>query len=99
MNEDFHPFRDYLDARVRDLKEEGANRERDRYAVGVGLGLLLFSRDLKAEAGGTVLSEKQLLTARQAAARSVLVVMPEYDRLAQETGMLEVQGGEEGEAW
>jgi hypothetical protein len=96
LNEDFRPFGDYLDARVRDLKEEGANRERDPYAVGVGLGLLLFSRDLNAEAGGTVLSEKQLLTARQAAARSVLVVMPEYERLAQEMGILEVQGGEVG---
>jgi hypothetical protein len=67
------------------LTKDGIDRARDRYAVGAGLGLLLLERDLKARSNGAGLTDQAELTAKQAAAQSALVMMPQYDRLAAET--------------
>ncbi len=87
LNRDYSPLKRYEAARAKDLTEEGIDRSRDRYAVGVGLGLLLLDRDLKAGGNGARLTDEVELTARQAAARSALVMMPQYDRLAAQAGV------------
>ena len=47
LNNDFTPFKKYIQARVGDTSEAGINAARDRYAVGVGTGMALLNRDLK----------------------------------------------------
>lgn len=86
LNRDYRPLKRYEAART-DLTQDGRDRARDRYAVGAGLGLLLLDRDLKAKSNGAGLSDEAELTAKQAAAQSALVMMPQYDRLASETGI------------
>lgn len=55
--------------------------------MGAGLGLLLLDRDLRATSNNGGVPPEVELTAKQAAAQSALVMMPHYDRLAQETGI------------
>ncbi len=87
LNRDYSPLKRYEAARAKDLTEEGVQRARDRFAVGAGLGLLLLDRDLKAKSNGHGLSDEAELTAKQAAAQAALVMMPQYDQLARETGI------------
>jgi hypothetical protein len=90
LNEDYAPLKNYETARAREgLTERGVDDSRDRYAVGAGLGLLLLDRDLKAKAtsDGNPVSPEFELAAKQAAAQSTLVMMPQYDRLAKEAGI------------
>jgi hypothetical protein len=89
LNRDYSPLKRYEAARAKDLTGEGIERARDRYAVGAGLGLLLLDRDLKAKCNGAGLSDAAELTAKQAAAQSALVMMPQYDKLAHATGVNE----------
>lgn len=86
LNRDYSPLKRYEAAR-KDLTKDGIDRARDRYAVGAGLGILLLDRDLKAKANGSGLSDEAELTAKQAAAQSALVMMPQYDKLAKEAGV------------
>jgi hypothetical protein len=86
LNRDYSPLKRYEAAR-KDLTKDGIDRARDRYAVGAGLGLLLLDRDLRAKSNGVGFPEEAELTAKQAAAQSALVMMPQYDRLASETGI------------
>ena len=87
LNRDYSPLKRYEAARAKDLTTQGVDRSRDRYAVGAGLGLLLLDRDLKAKSNGAGLTDEAELTAKQAAAQSALVMMPQYDRLASESGI------------
>jgi hypothetical protein len=87
LNRDYTPLKKYEGARANDLTEKGLEDARDRYAVGAGLGLLLLDQDLKAKANGSGVPEGMELTAKQAAAQSALVMMPQYDRLAKEAGV------------
>lgn len=86
LNKDYTPLKRYEAARAHDLTEAGLGTARDRYAVGAGLGLLLLDRDLKARVNGKSVPDEVELTAKQAAAQSALVMMPQYDRLAQAAG-------------
>ena len=92
LNEDYAPFKGYIAGRARDLSKKGTDDTRDRYAVGLGLGLLILHED---EQKRTAKSKQPAdptreLVARQAVARSVLLMMPAFDALAKETGLLEV---------
>lgn len=87
LNKGYTPLKRYEGARANDLTRKGLDDARDRYAVGAGLGLLLLDRDLKAKANGKPLPDEVELTAKQAAAQSALVMMPQYDRLAREAGV------------
>ena len=87
LNLDYSPLKRYEAARAKDLTEQGRDDARDRYAVGAGLGLLLLDRDLRATSNNGGVPPEVELTAKQAAAQSALVMMPHYDRLAQETGI------------
>jgi len=87
LNKDYSRLESYLRARldgngVRTLTGAGAENARDRYAVGVGLGLLLHDKEReRLSKAGQALDPETDLHERQAIARSVLVMMPEYDTL------------------
>jgi hypothetical protein len=85
LNKTYSPLKAYVQARAAELTEEGKEQARDRYAVGVGVALLVLDQDVrKAAKVGKPLDEATLDAGRQAAARAVLSVMPAYDRLAKE---------------
>jgi hypothetical protein len=87
LNRDYTPLKRYQAARAHDLTEVGLATARDRYAVAAGLGLLLLDSGLRGRNDGKPVPDEVALTARQAAAQSALVMMPQYDRLAREAGV------------
>lgn len=85
LNRTYSPLKAYVQARAAELTDEGKEQARERYAVGVGVALLVLDQDArKAKRTGKPLDEATLDAGRQAAARAVLSVMPAYDRLAKE---------------
>jgi hypothetical protein len=85
LNRTYSPLKSYVATRAAELTEEGKEQARERYAVGVGVALLVLDEDArKAEKAGKPLDEGTLNAGKQAAARAVLSVMPAYDRLAKE---------------
>jgi hypothetical protein len=85
LNRTFSPLKAYIQARAAELTEEGKEQSRDRYAVGVGVALLMLDADRRAsEKKGKAVDEQMLESANRASARAVLSVLPEYDRLAKE---------------
>jgi hypothetical protein len=94
LNREYAPLKRYLAARLfaekRDISPNWVDHTRDRYAVGVGLGLLLHQQDLeRRRKSGEQVSERAELAERQAIARTALAMMPEYDALAHELGTTE----------
>jgi len=89
LNEDYAPLRKYITGRQKSLTSEGgADRARNRYAVGIGVGLALLDQETKkfAKAGKPV-DEEVLLGSKRAAAQAALSVLPEFDALAKEAGV------------
>jgi hypothetical protein len=85
LNGTYSKLKNYLQARAAELTEEGRSQAQERYAVGVGVALLvLHEKEVKAKKSGMSIDEEVLRVSRDAAARAVLSVMPEYDRLAKE---------------
>ncbi len=85
LNRTYSPLKAYVQARAAELTDEGKELARDRYAVGVGVALLLLEQEIsKAKKAGNSPDEAALDAGRQAAARAVLSVLPDYDRLAKE---------------
>ena len=89
LNTSYAPFKGYISARAKVLTSGGAQDARDRYAVGVGLGLLVLYSDSKKREMATKnpIDPEQALIAKQAVARSVLMMMPAFDTLAKEAGI------------
>lgn len=87
LNSEYAPYKQYISSRARDLIRVGDAR--DRYAVGTGLGLLYLDQKFtkKAEKGEPI-DEEIESDAKQAVARSVLSMMPAFDNLVEETGLL-----------
>ena len=88
LNEEFGPLKAYTALRAHEVGDEGVARAKDRYAVGVGVDLLVLDQHatMLSEQGLPV-DEAWIEAGRVAAARGVLAVMPDYDRLAAETGV------------
>lgn len=91
LNQEYGPFKTYIGARSRDLTDTGVDYAKQRYAIGTGLGLLYLNQQLlqHRKAGGRPIGEAFELDAKQAVARSVLSIMPAFDRLVRETGETE----------
>lgn len=90
LNKEYSPFKRYISTRAKDLTtEKGVEDAKDRYAVGVGLGLLILREEgrIRADKSLPVLDEKAELAAKQAIARSVLVMMPAFDDVIKEAGL------------
>ena len=85
LNRTYSHLKTYVQARAAELTDEGKEQARERYAVGVGVALLILDQEVrKAGKAGRSPDEGALDAGRQAAARAVLSVMPDYDRLAKE---------------
>jgi hypothetical protein len=85
LNRTYSHLKKYVQARATELTDEGKEQARERYAVGVGVALLLMDvEEKRSEKGGRVPDERAIEAGREAAARAVLSVMPDYDRLAKE---------------
>jgi len=90
LNQEYGPFKTYIGARSRDLTDSGVDAIKQRYAIGAGLGLLYLNQQLEERAKrGESISEAFELDAKQAVARSVLTMMPAFDRLVREVGVVE----------
>ena len=85
LNRTHAPLKSYVQARAAEISDEGKERARELYAVGAGVALLVLDQDArKAEKAGTAFDEAGVDSARRAAARAVLSVLPSYDKLAKE---------------
>ncbi len=90
LNQDYYGLKRYLDTRARDLQQEGIDRVRDRYAVGVGVGLCMLFNEIEIRRKKSQqIPEDWLKSTREALARSVLSMMPAFDDLAREAGIEE----------
>lgn len=88
LNSQFGPFKKYLHLRTTDTSDQGITNARNRYAVGVGVGMALLRNDYKkARKAGEGVSDVLENLAYHAIARAVLANMPQYDELAKETGV------------
>jgi hypothetical protein len=88
LNREHHALKRYLGARAKELTDDGMERTRGRYAVGVGVGLLSLDADVTAmRRKEEKVSEPLLIFAKEAIARAVISNMPEFDALAREAGL------------
>lgn len=87
LNQDFSPLKKYEAERIKRHKEGTLDQARDRYAVGVGVGLLVLEeRNRKLDKEG---KERPIdtLAERVAVARAALALMPDFDKLVMEAGL------------
>lgn len=89
LNEDYAPLRRYVAGRQKDMvSEAGPERAKNRYAVGIGVGLMLLDQESRKLAkAGKPIGEEALLACKRAAAQAALSVLPEFDQLAKEAGV------------
>jgi hypothetical protein len=88
LNEDYAPFKRYLTARQRDLTDTKATQARKRYAVNLGVAMLVLENDRERRIKrGESLDEALLDVARDAAAQGALSILPDFDRIAKEAGI------------
>lgn len=88
LNEEYVQFRKYRESRVSTLSPSGIEGIKERYAVGVGVGLMMLHYESKEEQfGDSPLSHRVFRNAQRAVADSVLNMLPEYDRLLDEAGI------------
>jgi hypothetical protein len=88
LNREFRQFKDYIGVRARELGNVDALR--DRYALSTGLGLIYLDQQTKVRiAKAETVNEAAQVDAKQAIARSVLSMMPQFDVLTREAGIVE----------
>lgn len=88
LNTDYYALKNYTSNRGRSVTERGVEMARDRYAIGVGVGLcMLFQESEKRNKEGNPLSEDMMEFTKECIAKSVLNMMPEYDKLAEHAGI------------
>jgi len=89
LNSRYAPFKAYIEARARTLTDVGTKDAKDRYAAGVGLGLLAMHQDSEQYAlkHGEVMPVETMIAAGMSVAKAVLFMMPEFDKLARESGI------------
>jgi hypothetical protein len=87
LNEEYAPLKKYVASRANEVKQETIERANERYAVGTGVGLIILRehQEERIRAGQTV--DDDDVHARQAVARSVLTMMPDFDNLVREAGI------------
>ena len=82
-----HHLKRYEVERLKKHKNSTLDQARDRYAVGLGVGLLVLEeRNRKLEREGKKRPDDTVVE-RQAIARAALALMPDFDKLALEAGL------------
>ncbi|MDP9116971.1 MAG: hypothetical protein M3O28_06885 [Actinomycetota bacterium] len=85
LNRTYSPLKSYVQARAAEVTEEFKEQARERYAVGVGVALLVLHEQRRTDVKkGVVTDEDASRVAAQAAARGVLSVLPDFDRIVKE---------------
>lgn len=91
LNESYHGLKNYISARARSITPDSIEAIRSRYAVGTGVGLcMLYNEQERCKEKGDTLSDEWLAKAHEALSRSVLSMLPEFDKLAREAGMEDI---------
>lgn len=88
LNEDYAPLKRYVGARQRDLVRAKSSPAYERYAVDVGVAMLVLhqAREARVKKGEHV-DEAMLETARHAAAQGAVSILPQFDELARQAGI------------
>ena len=85
LNRTYSQLKQYIHERAPSLTDEGTDAAADRYAAGTGVGLMLLHGLEQALAKkGESIDSRMLRESQRSAARSVLTVLPDYDKLARE---------------
>lgn len=88
LNEDYLGLKNYIGSRASKIGERALEDCRERYAVGVGVGLILLNQEEERRLKARQPSMNGVLgKSKEAVARGVLVMMPEFDALAREAGL------------
>lgn len=90
LNEDYVPLKRYLGVRQRDLVRAASSPAYERYAIDVGVAMLVLhhAREARVKKGERV-DEEMLEVARQAAAQGAVSILPQFDELARQAGLEE----------
>jgi hypothetical protein len=90
LNQDYAPLKRYLGVRQRDLVRSASSPAYERYAVDVGVAMLVLhhAREARVKTGERV-DEAMLEIARQAAAQGAVSILPQFDELARQAGLEE----------
>ncbi len=88
LNNDYAPYKRYLAARQRDLTEAKITHAQNRYAVDVGVAMLVLENDRQTRLKRREsLDERLFDVACDAAAQGALAVPPYFDQLAKDAGI------------
>ena len=88
LNEDFTPLKAYTAMRARSIGDEGVRRIKNRYALGLGVYMVVADAQLRrASQSGPLPSDDLIAATRRAAAQAVLAMLPEFDTLIAEAGL------------
>lgn len=88
LNEEYAPLKAYASAGAKSVGDEGVARRKDRYALGLGVYLLIRHQQLRRRRkSGDPTDDDALADTCQAAAQGVLAVLPDFDLLATEAGL------------
>jgi hypothetical protein len=88
LNETYSPLRLYTSLRSRDVGDEGVARAKDRYALGVGVEMVILEQHaIRLRNSGDAPSDEWVRASTIAAARGVLAVLPDFDVLVANAGL------------
>ena len=88
LNEEFTPLKAYTSMRARAIGDEGVRKLKDRYALGLGVYMVVADKHQRhASESGHAPNEESLTSSRRAAAQAVLAMLPEFDALIAEAGL------------
>jgi hypothetical protein len=86
LNEDYAPLKRYVSVRQRELV--AGTPAQDRYAVDVGVAMLVLHQERESRVKkGQQIDESLLETARQAAAQGAMSILPQFDELVKQAGL------------
>lgn len=88
LNREYPPLKTYRSGRLRGSSDEAIRQAEDRYSVGAGVALIVMDEYIeKRRRSGSDVDRAATAAAQNAAARAVLSVLPEFDRIAAEAGL------------
>jgi hypothetical protein len=90
LNEDYSPLKKYLQRRQSELSKIGSGHAHNRYAIDVGVALLVLHHEAEQRRRRGVSVDEELIDiARAAAAQGAISILPHFDALAKEAGIEE----------
>lgn len=88
LNEEYAPLKAYASAGAKSVGDEGVARRKERYALGLGVYLLVTYQQLRGKRkSGEPIDDNVIADNCRAAAQGVLAVLPDFDRIATEAGL------------